>query len=275
MKETCPDDIGYKSPLDVILEKTGKKEWHHIDSEFQNYSGSLKDLFNQLVSIQPINRSIDEMDLYQLTLLAIHPTRIIRGVLEYKLDTLFIQGAEDLVNAASNLALMCYQEPAKIKSHISKFKRILSPERMNLLFKKRIIQENDETTWEASDPEYSKKTSTHILDSFGNRDILFIPLAYGGILSGIDSYLRYLNSSSSKGSKFYPVRFSTNKLLDIEPRLCSSEVKYLTEAAIDREVVLFDEDAYTGNTIEKARKYFKEKVFVNKEVHAVINMDMR
>ena len=104
--------------------------------------------------------------------------------------------------------------------------------------------------------------------------MLFIALAHGGIAAGMDTYLRYCDEIGSQNSTFYVVRYSSQKQKDTEPRLSAGEIEYLKKASEGRQVVLFDEDAASGNTITSAHKYFSNKVFPGKHLIVAVNLGM-
>ncbi len=91
------------------------------------------------------------------------------------------------------------------------------------------------------------------------QDFLFICLGYSGIASGIDIYSE-VRSAGFEGS-FYPVRFSRNKLCDSNPVLGNEERNYLLNLSKEKKVIIYDEDLYSGKTLDMSREYFEKRLF--------------
>lgn len=104
----------------------------------------------------------------------------------------------------------------------------------------------------ANDP----KQTAEIIDIYaGEGDPkLMIVLGHGGIESGLDTYPLL----SGANNAIYPVRFSRYKMGDALPYLSNREQNLLRGSAVDRSVVVYDEDRTSqGDTIRWATEYFR------------------
>lgn len=123
----------------------------------------------------------------------------------------------------------------------------------------------DHYTSLAMDPIRSNATADQLAKEtkFG-ENILFIALAYGGTIPGMDTYLRYCDKNHSTDSSFYVARFSRRKRGDTTPVLSSAEIRYLNQLAEKSSaVVVFDEDTSSGKSLLGAHQ-FLSKVLVSK-----------
>jgi hypothetical protein len=142
------------------------------------------------------------------------------------------------------------------------------------LLKANLTRRDDILTWEATNPYLSKNTAEKLAERQKGADILFIPLAHGGVPAGMDTFLFYRDATETTNSLLYPVRFSLHKLKDRAPRITREEKNLLREKSEGRRVVIFDDDTqnYIGSTISRAMGFFKYEVFKpNHPVTAVVN----
>lgn len=207
----------------------------------------------------------------------LHPARITRAVLNHKeqltareKDT---KGTVEVVQAAAKLGLNTYRQSSEASQSLTTFAdtatRIWGKGFLDI----HIQQEFDEITWEATTPERSKNTAERLADRhMGN--VLFIALGHGGVSAGMDVFLRYCERVGSSDSDFYPVRFSRLKMADTTPRLTQEELQHLRILAQDRSVVVFDEDASSGDTLNTAERFF-ETLVTGSPVVAETNLDRR
>ena len=241
--------MSYYSIFDSIAEKGHR--WGGLVT-YLRYAGSLNEVLNDLVEV--IKREDYSFD--DDIILALHPPRILRAIIDYKIEHPEADGVEDLLIEAVNVALSIYSHHRRtdptilenLRKQASVYEGLLNGE----------LRENkDSVSWDATYPERSEKTVLRQFTSLEDRtDILFISLAHGSLPSGMDVFLRYQDLSKSSNSVFYPVRLSRYDKNDKEPQLTAKERSYLKDAAKGRYVVIYDEDSNYGKTIKMAEAYF-------------------
>lgn len=89
--------------------------------------------------------------------------------------------------------------------------------------------------------------------TLSNDPKLIIGLGHGGILASLATY-----SAMPEDSAYYPVRYSRLKLDDTNPVLAEQEKEYIRQLAVDRIIVVHDEDTYTGGTLRRAVTYMAD-----------------
>jgi hypothetical protein len=207
--------------------------------------------------------------------LALHPPRIIRAVIDYKVQNPTAPEVEFLLKDAIQLGLDVYQGNPNAAKDIEELrKRIIETGNQSLLGME-LKQPYDHRTWDAINPTRSEKTANNLVENIGGDPILFVALAHGGVAAGMDTYLRYCDKTKRNDSAFYVARFSAQKLKDVYPQLSPTEISYLQEQLQGKRPVLFDEDRTTGETINRAQHFFDEMVFPQGRVIVVTNLDVQ
>jgi len=117
----------------------------------------------------------------------------------------------------------------------------------------------------ATDPRLTKQALEKLVIKTERRPILIIAIAHGGLIAGMDLFLRYMDINPE--SVFYPIRFSNRKYKDKEPRIESTEKTALSIEAKSRDIVIFDEDVSSGTTLKKTGIFF-EGLFGKKPILA-------
>ncbi len=226
------------------------------------WEGSVRDVLENLESLSK-DFSYWDHDSRQKILLA--APRIIRGVLDYKIDNRIDHELVEIINSATNTVVDIYSDPEKIQSAISNFKDFLvGTTHYNGILDTEIHQKIDRVTWESSSFKESEKSANYLEKNLKNTDTLFLLIAHGGIMAGLDVFLRYKSLSGSEKSVVYPVRLSTRKKQDLNPQLDLVEASYLKKVARGKEIIIFDEDCYYGGTMNKFKSFMKEHVFPRK-----------
>lgn len=192
--------------------------------------------------------------------------RIIRGVLDYSIDSPIDEKPINVINSATNTALAIYSDPRATEDHISEFVNFLEKTGNLHFLNARAEQIRDNTTWKKSDSQYCAKSANYLVDELNGEDMVFLMTGHGGVMAGMDVFLRYKDASGSENSFAYPIRLSTSKKLDTEPRFSNNELKYIKRKATGKNLVVFDEDCYSGNTMRKFRDYIKGEMFPKKPV---------
>ncbi|MDO8516931.1 MAG: hypothetical protein Q7S33_02295 [Nanoarchaeota archaeon] len=254
----------YNSLFDKILK--GDPSFRK-DLVQQQYFGSLENVLSEieenLISSKPYNIN-----------LALHPPRIIRAVIDYKIENPFQKEPEILLREAIQLGLDVYKGNSNVIEEIKQLKENIEKNNDELL-KKTLEQPIDKLSWDATNPKLSKRTADELIKETKGQEILYIALAHGGIAAGMDSFLRYCDKTNNYDSSFYVSRFSMQKLKDLKPQLTNTEIEYLQKLAIRKRVVIFDEDSYSGTTLDEANYFFKTEVFPNKTIINAVNSDAR
>jgi hypothetical protein len=257
----------YHSIYDKIHEKL-KGNWSIDDDptlykDHTLYEGSVKDTLDDLSS--KLSHKLSTKDLIDITL---HPVRILNGILEYQIleNVDCMHTINEVINITSKV--YNYSQPRPLLSkQFQQLQKRMGEKYLGLL-EKYVQQQFDIVTWNKSKPILSEKTASLISSLYVGKDILFIALANGGVSPGLDIYLRFTKGEVSD-SVFYPMRFSRRKSGDISPHLSNTEKEYLHQQSASREVVLFDEDFSTGETIVIARDFIKKAL--KKDVKAYSN----
>ncbi len=265
LEALCAVDLRPKSVPNTPLEELYKQ-----GNPSFGYTGTLRDVVQELEQAyaDPTSKNILQR--------ALHPSRIIRAVLDYKIGKPFLTQPEDLMIKACNTALALYQKQADAQKELTAFETWVS--NYPGLLDQPISQEIDIITQEASEPNRNKTTASRL--NFDPTPVLFIALGHGGLAAGLDVFTRYCelrtkNDDEQGEPQFYAIRFSRIKKGDSSPQLDESEKKYLRELAKGRQVVLFDEDSSTGETLIAARSYLECQITYGKPIRTYTNLDAR
>src|SRR3989344_3903086 len=132
--------------------------------------------------------------------LALFSPSVIRSAIDYKVDGSNTSNATSFLNLAIELGLAAYKDEAGLSELIADFQNFSHIEGLSVL---PVFQKPDYVTWEAMDPKLSEATASSLVSRFEGIDVLFIPLAHGGIAAGIDGFLRYCDISKSNTSVFF------------------------------------------------------------------------
>ncbi len=208
-------------------------------------------------------------------LLALHPPRVIRAVIDHKIAHPDAPNAENLVRHAIKLGLHIYKGAEGAANQLKEFRTAAQDSGIVDLLTQRLRQPSDLATWEASSSIRSQASAERLFEQTYGKDVLFIALAHGGVAAGMDVYLRYADMAKSEDSEFYTCRYSTHKADDEKPQLIEAEINYLQEMARGKEVVIFDEDKASGGTLREAVRFFSDGVFPTHRVIPLTNLDMR
>lgn len=197
---------------------------------------------------------LEATDPITLTKIALNASRIVRVAINHKIANESPESIAQVIRAI-DFALRIYR--GEVSSTQVRTYRINTPER---LLKEPAIQKQDNVTWFACTPEKSRETALRIADANQGADILMIALAHGGIIAGMDVYLRYCEITKSSGSTIYGVRFSTQKSKDVVPQISELELEILKRVSRLRAPIIFDEDSASGATMREARKFFAQEL---------------
>lgn len=205
----------------------------------------------------------------------LHPPRIIRAIVDYKINHPHLEEAEDLLKDAIAECLEMYRDPNYSSQGAVKLRNKVHDLGLEDLLTKPLTQPSDMTTLKASSKFRSDNSAHSLVAQAESKDVLFIALGHGGVGAGMDVFLKYCDLTGSTDSAFYVARLSTQKLGDPKPRLSPTEIEYLKKLGNKRQVIIFDEDSFSGRTIEVAKTYFSRHVFPLKRVIPLINLNAR
>jgi hypothetical protein len=194
--------------------------------------------------------------------------RIVRGILDSR-----AQGPDKLRLATQATRLLLEQLAG-----------IASPERFEELrraigeagLRGHIVQqENDDYTWAASRARHALDAAARLEEHIEGQPALIIPLCHGGLLAGIQTALCYKRELTSSDTLLYPVRLSRRKQQDRTPHVTAAEMEWLRAEAKDRDVIIFDEDTATGESVARAVGTFAQRLPEAKRVIGIAGSDDR
>jgi hypoxanthine phosphoribosyltransferase len=255
--------MSYNSPFDALI---------GINPEFRQglqYSGTLDDVLSDVATISS-SQTTSATNIW-----ALHPPRIIRALVDYKIQHPNSPEVEALLREAIDVSLGIYSNPDNSSGAVIKLREKIHSAGLEDVLTKPLNQPSDSVTWNATHPSKSQRTAQQLKSQTQSNDVLFIALAHGGVAAGMDVYLRYCDISRSENSAFYVARLSTQKLRDTQLRLSPTEVEYLKALGEDKQIVIFDEDRASGRTIDIAHAYFSNHVFPFQSVITLTNLDVR
>jgi hypothetical protein len=170
-----------------------------------------------------------------------HPARIVRGVIESD-----IQGDDRrrLTEVATAFALRAYAGVI----HEADIDAIRTAIADAGLADQEIRQKYDSTTIGSSTSLQSAKTAARLQEKVSDP-ALVVPVCHGGFLAGVQTALcRY--EQGDRDIAVYPLRHSRRKAGDCSVRIQPPELEHIRNLAVDRAIVVHDEDAYSGATVE-------------------------
>jgi hypothetical protein len=258
--------MAYHSLFDTIV---AEDPTFRVGFDRQKYRGTLDEVLSETEEVLcsgSINTNV-------LTL-ALHPPRIIRALVDYKIQHPSSLEVELLLRDAIQLGLNVYRGREAVKE-IRELRRRITKTGNKEVLKIPLNQPSDSITWNATHPSRSKGTARDLVTRTNSEDVLFVALAHGGVAAGMDAYLRYCDEVGSKDSGFYVARFSTQKLGDLTPKLSPTEIAYLQKQAKGRQPVIFDEDRASGKTLDRAQQFFTGTIFPAERVIILTNLDAR
>lgn len=247
--------------------------------ESQHYEGNIGNLFHNLdhelssALRSEFNLSKPKQQ-FHVARLILDPPRIIRAILDYKIENPDDSDIEGFLGQSLDLGLDIYQRKRESLIKLNDLKQQITGLKGKDFLMRKVAQNTDQWTWKSGNPQYSQGTAEYLKSIMRNlKDVLFVALGHGGVAAGMDVFLRYCDMTNSNNSKFYACRFSRAKWEDKSPRLTSKDISYLQEQGIDRQVVIFDEDVASPDdgTLIRAKDFFIDQIFPGQYVFAVAN----
>lgn len=202
-----------------------------------------------------------------------HPPRILRGLIDHRIASYPGYSSKTIsrliqIQHAVALAEAVYKSEPDAIERLEELGEIVAKDDTRPLFWE-VSQSRDFKTWEAMNPLKSQESARLLNEHMGDRDLLFIALAHGGVAGGLDTFLRYRAINGNNTATFYPLRFSRGKKQDTSLNITNAEWEYLSDIAQEREVVIFDEDVWSGTTINKAHEELS--YILDKPVTTLVN----
>ncbi len=201
--------------------------------------------------------------------LAMYASRILRSSMEHKIANRGYGDSEEILKRSIGLGLHIYRDSKSSLEELDNFRSYINQSSNSEILQERLSQGIDWKSWRSYSPKLSSRSVENLCDIAGGNNILLLALGNGGIAAGMDVYLRYCDHLDNPNSAFYVARFSRTKKKDIIPQLTDSEKEYIKILGEGRQMVLFDEDVHSGETLTQAKMYF-EKTF-SRQVKALAN----
>ena len=103
--------------------------------------------------------------------------------------------------------------------------------------------------------------------------VLFIPVSHSGFVPGMLAFLRHQRHRSD--GIIYPARYSIYKSEDCEPQISEPEIKYLAALSKDKTVIVYDNDAVSGTTMNGMMGHLNGRLAGSRAVLGYVNEDSR
>ena len=227
-----------------------------------HYNGKLSSI------IEGLQRALHEKETVSaLRRRILHPPRILRGLLDYRLEHPELDPEGDLVRETLDMTTATYRGEERTIGLLDKLQHHFP----NNLLASRIKHRSDKVTAAMMSPHYTRLVTTDLRQATGDANILLLAMAHGGVATGLDLFLRYTDTTGNKNSTFYTTRFSTRKQGDETPRLLPAEATWLERQAEGRHIVIYDEDFCSGKTLAAAYRFFGSEMFAEKPIILATN----
>lgn len=251
------------SPLEAFKSRDSTSTWFASNFDSNTW---FNDIFPVMEFEGTLSQVVDELQLAlanplagtNFIKIAFYPARIIRGVVDYRIDNPDSALGDKYIEEALKIGLSICRGDRSAGAFLRDFKNSLTGEGNEALLHQSVKQEADFSTWRATDPDKSFSTAQRLKHQVKNSDILFIALGHGAVVAGMDVFLYYCGITRSSDSQFYVTRFSRSKHQDLCPRFSEGELELLRAKAKGRQIVVFDEDIATGKTLEIAASVFAD-----------------
>jgi hypothetical protein len=169
------------------------------------------------------------------------PGRLMRSIID---SHTVGQTRIDLVNQAARFALRFYAHGDGQEQLQDLRESMLG----QALLHRQVKQTFDQTTLRSTQINKTEAAAKRLLDKTTD-DVFMVPICHGGFVAGVQMALQYRRLNPDGDMSLYPIRYSRDKMSDIDPRIFTAELDHIREGAQDRTVVVFDEDAYSGHSV--------------------------
>jgi len=265
--------LSYNSPFSIIKEKDHRTfDFTHnqeIKQELHRYDGSLYQVIDSIQEQYGLiwNYDLELLPPEPILELLLMNGRILRAILDYK-DVEKDMDYVEIVEKFIDMSFKLYNLDSNTLEILSCF-----VDRINdTILSQPVFQQDDSESWVAMDPYFSAKTMDKLRWELWWEDYVFITLWHGGIVPGIDVFLRLQEVSDGKW-KLYPIRFSRIKHKDKTPQLSNKqEWDYVSDILQSKTLIIFDEDSSSGQTLQQAKKFFEDNFSGYKKILQVANL---
>ena len=199
---------------------------------------------------------------------------IIRASLSFKENGGIQSNIPEFIETTTQYALNICRNPRERKKIVKKFENEMIETCNSKLFNQWINYNIGDSNVEYWTNNNCLRSAGALVEKTKNKNILMIPIADGGIVPGLKVFLKYIKLSESNDSKIYPLRYSTRKNPRDTTRVESSELNYLLKMGRNRDIVIFDDDSYSGRTILGLKHLLQREIFGDKNILLKVNGNM-
>lgn len=241
----------------------------HDDTEFSFERLSPTD-YGPMEWIGTIQRAIEEVEAHirdgSLNGGYWKPARILRGIVESNIDG---PARIALVNQATEFIVGAYAGTAEVED-LQRLAQTVSQAGIDDLY---LQQEKDTVTEESSTAELSWDAALRLCTGV-HDSLLVIPLCHGGLVASVQTVLFHQKVKPAADIALYPLYFSRRKRRQSGPAIDPYELDHLKTVSEGRTVIVFDEDASSGGSVEQVIRYLSPELPANR-VLGLVNSDWR
>src|SRR3989344_5451244 len=150
----------YHSPFDALVTNNAKSE------QDLKYSGTLDDVLSDVATLS----SHETFSTANANVWALHPPRIIRAIVDYKIKHSNSPKIEILLNEAIGVALGIYSDPTHFAKSVGKLRDKIRTMGLEALLTSPLNQPSDSTTWDATHPARSQRTVQQLANQTQSDD---------------------------------------------------------------------------------------------------------
>lgn len=234
----------------------------YVRREQMAWDGTLKEVFDKLEPMVD-NNSLKDGFWF--------PARVVRAMIDSDVNDVMGVERVQLVQEAAEFAMGMYAgTPDKTLLH-----RLMKETAKRGMHKNGVAQRLDEITVIGSKPDLTDEAAARLLERTEGDPTLMLIVCHGGIVAGSQITLEYDRLCEGESDTLiYPARYSRDKLADNHPYMYKAELDHLSRIVGDRLVVICDEDAFTGKTIEGMRNQM-EKNLPDSDIVGLVAYDHR
>lgn len=142
-----------------------------------------------------------------------------------------------------------------------------------------VAQKKDHATLFASTVQRSLDAAERLTEKVKepefNRPLLILPVCHGGVAAGLSVALKTGEFRNNRDIQVYPIRYSRAKSKDLRPKISNAEIGLIATSLEDRTVVVSDEDACTGRTIQGIIRLLQWHLPADSPIIGIANDDSR
>jgi hypothetical protein len=197
------------------------------------------------------------------------PGRVLRSIIDSDIKD---ERRTPLINQATELALKTFATSPTSEDITAMTESLKAVG----LYDIGVEQKSDSCTADATLAVNSQRSAERIAEKIpAEQSKLIVPLCHGGFSAGVQTALYLQQQAPESTTRIYPVRYSTQKLMDVEPFITPDETELIREAARDHAIIVFDEDTCTGFSVGNFVEYLDKKLPRSAVILGVVNKDFR